>query len=98
MGAEPWSDIWFWEPLATAYFSGFSGMIKLADPEFKVIGRYGLGNLEEGDEVARPAAFLIDQDGVIRWRNLPSTWRDRPGAPDYLKVVSEVLGKEEKGE
>lgn len=86
--------MWFWEPMAQAYFSGFSGMIKLADPNFEVIKAYGLGDMQKGDEVARPAAFLIDGEGIVRWRNLPGTWRDRPDGVDYLEVVTRTLQPE----
>ena len=50
----------------------------LSDPEMKVIGRYDL--VDPIDQVARPAEFLVDSAGVIRWRNLaPSVYvRARP--------------------
>ena len=95
VGAENWDEIWFWEPMAKAYYAGFSSMIKLADPEMEVIGRYGLGDLTAGDEIARPAAFIIDGEGVVQWRSLPSAWRARPTGPDYLQTLKEVLGREE---
>ena len=95
VGAESWEEIWFWEPMAKAYYAGFSSMIKVADPEMKAIDAYGLGDITRGDDVARPAAFIIDGDGVIQWRHLPTTWRARPAGPDYLEALREVLGREE---
>src|SRR5262245_11055398 len=40
----------------------------LADPTMETIRRYDVAVEEEG--IARPAEFLIDAAGVVRWRNL----------------------------
>ena len=40
----------------------------LADPKMDAIRRYDVAVEEEG--IARPAEFLIDASGTIRWRNL----------------------------
>ena len=43
----------------------------LSDPKLEVIRRYDLvheGQGENGVGVARPAEFLIDPSGTIRWR------------------------------
>jgi mycoredoxin-dependent peroxiredoxin len=52
----------------------------LSDPEMKVIGRYDL--VDPVEQVARPAEFLIDSMGIVRWKNLaPSVYvRARPDA------------------
>jgi peroxiredoxin len=45
----------------------------LSDPEAKVIRRYDVlhrGAGPKGADIARPAEFLIDADGVVRWVNL----------------------------
>ena len=45
----------------------------LSDPKTEVIRRYDLlhrGAGENGHDVARPAEFLIDHSGIIRWVNL----------------------------
>jgi peroxiredoxin len=49
----------------------------LSDPNLDVIRRYDVANGEEG---ARPAEFLLDPAGVVRWRNLTSNYyvRARP--------------------
>jgi peroxiredoxin len=43
----------------------------LSDPKVEAIRRYDLvheGQGENGADVARPAEFLIDSSGTIRWR------------------------------
>jgi len=68
----------------------------LCDPQAEVVRRYGL--LHErggpgGADIARPAEFLIDFSGAIRWVNLTEsvTVRARPDqvlrAFDALKVA-----------
>ena len=50
----------------------------LSDPSLAVIRRYDVANGEE----ARPAEFLLDSTGIVRWRNLTNSMfvRARPGA------------------
>ena len=43
----------------------------LSDPKLEVIGRYDLVHPEElasGKDISRPAEFLIDPSGTVRWR------------------------------
>ncbi|HEX5491433.1 MAG TPA: peroxiredoxin family protein [Candidatus Udaeobacter sp.] len=45
----------------------------LSDPDAKVIRRYDLlhpGAGPKGADIARPAEFLLDSDGIVRWVNL----------------------------
>jgi peroxiredoxin len=45
----------------------------LSDPKAEVVGRYGLlhrGGGPKGADIARPAEFLIDSTGTVRWVNL----------------------------
>jgi len=45
----------------------------LSDPKAEVIRRYDLlhrGAGPKGTDIARPAEFLIDSSGIIRWVNL----------------------------
>jgi len=45
----------------------------LSDPKAEVIQRYDLlhrGAGPKGTDIARPAEFLIDSSGIIRWVNL----------------------------
>ena len=43
----------------------------LSDPKLEAIRRYDLvhaGQGEHGADIARPAEFLLDSSGTIRWR------------------------------
>ena len=43
----------------------------LSDPTLEVIGRYDLVHAKElasGKDISRPAEFLLDSSGTIRWR------------------------------
>ncbi|PYK05989.1 MAG: hypothetical protein DME67_03745 [Verrucomicrobia bacterium] len=45
----------------------------MSDPKAEVIRRYDLlhrGAGPKGRDIARPAEFLIDSSGIIRWVNL----------------------------
>lgn len=52
----------------------------LSDPKAEVIRRYDLlhaGAGPEGHDIARPAEFLVDSSGIIRWVNLTEDYRVR---------------------
>jgi peroxiredoxin len=43
----------------------------LSDPKLETIGRYDLIHAKElasGKDIARPAEFLLDSSGTVRWR------------------------------
>jgi len=40
--------------------------------------------------VARPAEFLIDRNGVVRWRNLTEDFRVRARAEEILKAAGDL--------
>ena len=45
----------------------------LSDPDAKIIRRYDVlhpGAGPKGADIARPAEFLLDSNGVVRWVNL----------------------------
>ncbi len=55
----------------------------LSDPNADVIRRYDLvhaGAGENGRDIARPAEFLVDTTGTVRWLNLTENYwvRARP--------------------
>lgn len=65
----------------------------LSDTKAEVICRYDL--LREGSgprhaDVARPAQFLIDSSGLIRWVHLSEDMRVRTRPEDVLKVMEEL--------
>ena len=50
----------------------------LSDPGAKVIRSYDLlHRIDEKQEIARPAEFLIDPTGMVRWRDLTEDFRVR---------------------
>ena len=60
----------------------------LSDPDGAVIARYGLthkGAGMGGKDVARPAEFLLDRTGTVRWRNLTEDYRVRARAERMLE-------------
>jgi peroxiredoxin len=55
----------------------------LSDPKLDAISRYDLvhkGQGENGRDIARPAEFLVDSSGTVRWRMLTENYwvRARP--------------------
>ncbi len=63
----------------------------LSDPKCQVIAQYGLVHPKghEGGDIARPATFIIDKEGKIRWMRVAPNFMVRP-APE------EVIGALEK--
>ena len=62
----------------------------LSDPELHAVDAFGLrhaGAGIDGHDIARPATFVIDERGIIRWRNLTSDYRVRPRPDDVLAQV-----------
>ena len=65
----------------------------LSDPKAEVIRRYDLlhaGAGPRGADIARPAEFLIDPTGTVRWVNLTDDYRVRASAEQLLKALDEV--------
>ena len=58
----------------------------LSDPDHQVIDRYGIFNQDDprGREITHPATYVIDQDGVVRWRFVEVNYRLRPSNEDIL--------------
>jgi peroxiredoxin len=55
----------------------------LSDPSLTVIRRYDVGNGEE----ARPAEFLLDSSGTVRWRNLTNNMFVRARPEQVLEAI-----------
>jgi peroxiredoxin len=65
----------------------------LSDANADVIRRYDIlhkGAGVGGHDVARPAEFLVDRNGVVRWRNLTESFRVR-ARPDELLAAAKAL-------
>ena len=66
----------------------------LSDPTAKVIRRYDLlhaGAGPKGVDIARPAEFLLDSNGIVRWVNLTENIAVR-ARPEQLLEASNLLG------
>ena len=66
----------------------------LSDPKAEVIRRYGVlhaGGGEAGRDIARPAEFLVDSTGAIRWVNLTDDVRIRARPENVLKAIDSLM-------
>ena len=65
----------------------------LSDPDAEVIRRYDLlhkGAGVNGHDIARPAEFLVDSSGIVRWINLTEDLRIRARADQMLQVAKSL--------
>jgi len=64
----------------------------LSDPNAEVIRRYDLlhPKAHRGQDIARPAEFLLDPSGTIRWENLTEDYRVRARPEQVLKAMDEL--------
>jgi peroxiredoxin len=71
---------------------GFTFTI-LSDPKEVTIRRYDLlhtGGGPSASDISRPAEFLVDSSGKIRWVNFTEDFRVRARADDMLAVARTV--------
>lgn len=64
----------------------------LSDPKAEVIRRYDLLHPEGGQagDISRPAEFLIDPTGTVRWRDLTESFWVRARPETVLGVYEEL--------
>jgi peroxiredoxin len=65
----------------------------LSDPKAEVIRSYDLlhpGAGVNGQDIARPAEFLLDSFGVVRWANLAEDFRVR-ARPEQIIEAAKAL-------
>lgn len=65
----------------------------LSDPKAEVAKQYGLlhqGGGPKGTDIARPAEFLIDSTGTIRWVNLTESVTVRARPEQVLKALDDL--------
>ena len=63
----------------------------LSDPKAEVIRRYDLvhaGAGENGRDIARPAEFLVDTSGTVRWIDLTENYWIRARPEQVLEVAN----------
>ena len=71
---------------------GYS-FVFLSDPRAEVIRRYDLLHPKAGpgeQDVARPAEFLLDSTGTVRWVNLTESYWVRATPDQMLQAVNTV--------
>ncbi len=62
----------------------------LSDPQAETIRRYNLlhkAGGPEGSDIARPAEFLVDSSGTVRWTNFTEDIRMRAKADEMLAAA-----------
>ena len=62
----------------------------LSDPNAEVIRRYDLvhaGAGEQGRDIARPAEFLVDSSGTVRWVNLTENYWVRARPEQFIEAA-----------
>ena len=65
----------------------------LSDPDAKIIRRYDVlhpGAGPKGADIARPAEFLLDSNGIVRWVNLTDNIAVRARPEQVLETLNQV--------
>lgn len=68
----------------------------LSDPQAEIIRRYGVlhpGAGENGHDIARPAEFLVDAAGTIRWVKLTDDLRVRARPEAVLQAIDRLFSR-----
>jgi peroxiredoxin len=66
----------------------------LSDPHAEVIRRYGVIHARAGEnnrDIARPAEFLVDATGAIRWVKLTDDVRVRARPEEVIQVADRLI-------
>lgn len=85
ISTEPWEDI----PFRREQFEG--GLTYISDTEEHIIKAYGLEDSTLGESIARPASFIVDRDGRVAWRYIPTDWRVRAGPDVYMNAMGRIV-------
>ncbi len=67
----------------------------LSDPKLQSIKAFGLLHEEAGTpsgiaDLARPAVFILDRNGVVKWRHLTDNWRVRVRPETVLEQLAKI--------
>ena len=68
----------------------------LSDPKAEIIRRYGVLHPRggpDGQDIARPAEFLVDRAGTIRWENFTDSILVRARPQTVLKAIDRDVGQ-----
>ena len=70
---------------------GMLGFPLLSDYRSTVIDRYGLRDpdyaRDERDGIPRPAVFVLDPQGRVRWVKIESDYRERPSNEEVAAAI-----------
>jgi peroxiredoxin len=72
----------------------------LSDPNADVIRHYGVLHARAGEnnrDIARPAEFLVDATGAIRWANLTGDLRIRARPGNVIGVIDRLMPARKQG-
>lgn len=59
----------------------------LSDADHRVIDRYGLLNEQARRPIPHPATYVIDREGVVRWKFVEVDYKVRPSNEDVLEQI-----------
>ena len=62
----------------------------LSDIDHRVIDRYGLLNEQARRPVPHPATYVLDRQGVVRWKFIEVDYKLRPSNDDVLAQVKKI--------
>ena len=68
----------------------------LSDPKAEVVRRYDLLHpdaVAQGSDISRPAEFLIDPTGTVRWRDLTESYWVRARPETVLGVFEQLSSR-----
>ena len=68
--------------------------VMLSDPDHSVIDRYGLFNEDapRNRPFPHPATYVIDREGIVRYRFVEVDYRVRPSNAEVLAALEGVTG------
>lgn len=70
-------------------FAGDLDFPMLEDKNHKVIDRYGIFN-PEGKGWPHPATYVIDKQGVVRWKFVEADYTKRPTNEQILQALRKI--------
>ena len=72
----------------------------LTDVDQRVINRYGLFNPDEprSRPVPHPTTFVVDKEGIVRWKFVEVNYRIRPQNEDILEALMALQAAEAQPE
>ncbi len=62
----------------------------LSDPGHQVIDRYGLRNPDDDRGIPHPTTFVLNRDGVVRWKFVETDYRVRPTNEMILEALARI--------